>query len=318
MRGKRRIAIWAGVAGLALLAGAGPAGASSDYSCDPVWALSDSGFSCGNRALLAPGNDTRVNLFLLRRTAPVGKAIAYAKPTWEERGFGHSFFGWHTLRDTYAGRSGAEEAASEDQPLNSRCNSAASGQTAFEAALAAAKGIPEGERTALRGARATLAEKCSEISDHADAALDTAWRGQVSSASGREFAGYLDAATAFYVGQWDKARDGFAALAGARDLWVAEAAAYMALRVELNAAQAASFDEYGDFTGPEKVDKPALQRARAAIAAISSAIPKAAMRIRHGVSTGARCGYRAIWRGLAANTNGCSRRSRRTARNWRH
>ncbi|KAJ8138190.1 hypothetical protein OY671_008597, partial [Metschnikowia pulcherrima] len=169
MRGKRRIAIWAGVAGLASSAGAGPAGASSDYSCDPVWALSDSGFSCGNRALSAPGNDTRVNSFSLRRTAPVGKAIAYAKPTWEERGFGHSFFGWHTLRDTYAGRSGAEEAASEDQPLNSRCNSAASGQTAFEAALAAAKGIPEGERTALRGARATSAEKCSEISDNADA-----------------------------------------------------------------------------------------------------------------------------------------------------
>jgi hypothetical protein len=223
--------------------------------------------------LAGAGNDTRVNLFLLRRTAPVGKAIAYAKPTWEERGFGHSFFGWHTLRDTYAGRSGAEEAASEDQPLNSRCNSAASGRTAFEAALAAAKGIPEGERTALRGARATLAEKCSEISDHADAALDTAWRGQVSSASGREFAGYLDAATAFYVGQWDKARDGFATGRRARSVG-REAAAYMALRVELNAAQAASFDEYGDFTGPEKVDKPALQRARAAIAAYLKRYPK--------------------------------------------
>ncbi|ODU67414.1 MAG: hypothetical protein ABT11_20225 [Novosphingobium sp. SCN 66-18] len=274
MRDKRRIAIWAGVAGLALLAGAGPAGASSDYSCDPVWALSDSGFSCGNRALLAPGNDTRVNLFLLRRTAPVGKTIAYAKPAWEERGFGHSFFGWGTLRDTYAGRSGTDEATFVDQPANSRCSSAASGQTAFEAALVAAKGIPEGERAALRGARATLAEKCSEINDHPDATLDTAWRAQVSSPSGREFAGYLDAATAFYIGQWDKARGGFATLAGARDPWIAEAAAYMALRVELNAAQAASFDEYGDFAGPDKVDKPAIQRARAAIATYLKRYPK--------------------------------------------
>ena len=48
-----------------------PARASSDYSCSPTWKLDQPRFTgCDSMAMLAPGNDTRVNLALLLATAP--------------------------------------------------------------------------------------------------------------------------------------------------------------------------------------------------------------------------------------------------------
>ena len=96
---------WMALAGAAFcaLVPAVPAGASGDYGCDPAWKLaSDSYGSCGNRAALAPGNDTRVNLFLLLREAqgaPAGKAAQIPAP--DDRAGGQTFFSWSLLRQVW-------------------------------------------------------------------------------------------------------------------------------------------------------------------------------------------------------------------------
>src|SRR3954464_8994155 len=44
-----------------------PGQASGDTWCEPSWQLVHRGMECDNMAMLAPGNDTRVNLLLLMR-----------------------------------------------------------------------------------------------------------------------------------------------------------------------------------------------------------------------------------------------------------
>lgn len=253
---------WMALAGAALgaLVPAMPAGASGDYGCDPVWKLaSDSYGGCGNRAALAPGNDTRVNLFLLLREAqgaPAGKAAQ--APAADDRAAGQTFFSWSLLRRVWFAPPDPEQMP--DDHAGSRCISLASGATAFADALRANRGVPAAEAARLGEARGLLARRCDGTGAGAEAA---AWPTGVTSPAGREFLAYLQSADAFYAEDWAGARKGFAALFSARDPWVAETAAYMLARVELNAAQAAAFDEYGYFAGAEKVDAGALGRARA-------------------------------------------------------
>jgi TolA-binding protein len=123
--------------------------------------------------------------------------------------------------------------------------------------MAASRGLPAAEREQLTQARDTIGQICS-----GGAAGSLVAPAGIKSAPGREFLAYLQAADAFYAGEWDAAHDGFATLRGSKDAWLAETAAYMLARTELNAAQAASFDVWGTLA-LDKVDKAALDRARA-------------------------------------------------------
>jgi hypothetical protein len=252
----RRIA-WCAGALLASLAVPQAAGASGDYGCDPSWRLANRSFgSCGNSAVLAPGNDTRVNLFFLlrdRQPAPVS-GLSYLATAEVDPTTGHNFFAWRTLRRTFYP---TVELATEDDAYGSRCVSRDSGGAAFRAAMAAARGLPAGERAVLDLARGTIAPSCAG----GGSAPEFAAPAGIKSTPGREFLGYLEAADAFYGEAWDGARAGFAGLRAAKDGWLAETAAYMLARTELNAAQASAFDEYGSFEAA-KVDKAALARAR--------------------------------------------------------
>jgi hypothetical protein len=245
---------------LALFAPPDPVAASGDFACEPSWKLpSDSFGTCGNRAVLSPGNDTRVNMFylLLERQGAAPAAAVYPEGE-DDRTLGRSFFSWRLLRKAYDPR--YDGPLGDGEFYGSRCASLASGGASFAAALAADRKVPAAERGKLVAARERLAERCR------GAALTPLPAG-IRSARGREFLAYVVAAEAFYGEDWDAARQGFDRLRGASDPWLAETAAYMLARVELNAAQANSFDEYGSFAGPDRTDRAALARAQAGLAA---------------------------------------------------
>lgn len=234
-----------------------PLMASGDYGCEPTWSLFHRGYNrCGNRAVLSPGNDTRVNLLYLLRDRQGASSQGFTAPKreWSDRLLGASFFEWGDLRVVYYPPAG--EPGTYPDHYGSRCISLASGTTAFTEALRANRQVPLAERGALEQAREGLARRCD-----AQGGSGLGAPSGVASAAGREFQTYLQAADAFYGEQWDAAREGFSRLRGSRDPWLAETAAYMLPRTELNAAQAASFDEYGSFAGPSQIDKAALVRA---------------------------------------------------------
>ena len=232
------------------------AGASGDFGCDPAFRLVNREYGrCANSAFLSPGNDSRVNLLFLARDRQAAPASGFAYPgdTLAEPGLGHNFFSWRMLRGAFYPQ---REEADDTAFAGSRCISLTSGTRAFTAALQASRGLPAGERDRLIAARNTVAPVCVGAGAGAFVAPEG-----VTSAAGRDFLGYLQAADAFYAERWDAARGGFAGLRGSKDPWLAETAAYMAARTELNAAQAGAFDEYGSFVA-DKVDKAVLARAR--------------------------------------------------------
>jgi hypothetical protein len=256
---KRRFSL--SIAAFALLAPAAPLLASGDYSCEPTWSLFNRDFNCADSAVLSPGNDSRVNLLYLLRDKQGASSAGLSHPgsEWETRAYGHTFFDWGLLRLTFYPKPlNAEDASASDDQSGSRCVSLASGDAGFAAALRASGKLPATERVALLKGREVLTARCGAT----DANFSPAWP-SVSSASGKEFLVYLQAADAFYAGQWDAARQGFAGLRKSRDPWLAETAAYMAPRVELNAAQEHSFNEWGDLDRDKAADKVALAGSRA-------------------------------------------------------
>ena len=234
----RRIALVAGAL-LASMAWPQVAGASGDFVCTPNWRLPSGGFSsCGNTAMLSPGNDTRVNLLFLMRDRQAASSAGQTCPeaAYAESGLGRNFFSWSMMRRAHFPRPEADEEHSGAS--GSRCISLQSGGGAFAAAMAANRGIPAAERVSLAQARGTIAKACEGGSG-----LSLVAPPDIRSAPGREFLTYLQGADAFYGEQWDAARRAFGKLRGSKDSWLAETAAYMLARTELNAAQAASFDE---------------------------------------------------------------------------
>ncbi len=252
----RRIAGLA-AASLAALAWSSSAGASGDYGCYPSWKLVNPAFNrCGNSAVLAPGNDTRVNLFHLLRDQRGQPSAGKAQPAGSGPAPGPTFFSWRDLREAF--HPAAADGGDMGDFHGSRCMSVALGGRDFAAALAANGGVPAPERALLSEARGLLVQRCNGAENL------PAMPEAVTSGPGREFLRYLKAADAFYAGRWDASRDGFAALRAARDPWVAETGAYMLARVELNAAQDRSFDEYGYFNGGKGADAAGLARSRTA------------------------------------------------------
>ena len=253
-----------------LLGASGTAWACSDSSCYPSFKLLGSGDSCAGRGFLTPGNDTRINLlFLLRdRAGPEAASRPYPKDSYDTAGFGEVFLdpsaqqaAYYAVSETRDG----EQAAQTAPYAGTRCAGLAAASRGLAAAMLANKALPAAERSALVSARSASEITCTSGNDGVPRAGLAAWP-TVSSQPGREFLGYMTAADAFYAGQWDQARAALAPLAKASDPWVRETGAYLAIRVEYAAAQAAAFGEYGDFERT-KVDRSAVKRGLAANAA---------------------------------------------------
>lgn len=252
---RRRIDMRALMGGsLAFFGLAGVAWACADSSCYPSWRLDSNSYDCAGRAMINPGNDTRINLLLLMQSV---SAAADTKPTAamkvaDERQFGQTFISWQGLRDTLWPQAETPDDYSEPVCLP---------PTDFATELNAESGISPTERTVLLALRAKVG--CEAVT----------WDDTISSTKGREYLAYLKAADAFYAGDWAKARTGFAALTSAKSAWVAETARYMPIRIGLRSAVANATGEYGDFEAA-KVDSAAIVEAKTGIAAYLKAWPK--------------------------------------------
>lgn len=234
--------------------------ACADTSCYPGWQLGALEYDCAGRALISPGNDTRINLVMLMQSVQPGAALpAAAKVDPDAPQFGKVFVSWEGLRAALW----PEAPVAEPDYDEKKCTEAEAGSADFLTALAADKGVPAGEREALTTLRATAG--CHE------GAWDEA---AIASKAGRDFLGYLKAADAFHKADYAGAEAGFAALEKAGNPWLAETARYMPIRIGLRRAAATSLDEWGDFAGPDKVDRAALTAAGRAIDAYLTAYPR--------------------------------------------
>ena len=238
--------------------------ACADSREAPTWELAKDYYDGGgNGAMLTPGNDTRVNLFLLladRRGTPV------RRPGARLEGPPLVLFPWTIMSEA------ARPPIAEEEPgswTGTRCDSNPAGAAAFVAALRANPEVPDEEKQRLEAARRSFAPTCSGEAAHPAAVA-------VSSPAGRAFAAYLKGAGDFYAGQFDAARAGFAAIAAARDPWLREASLYMVARSELNRAQQSAFDEYGSLLEPAQRDRASIGAAGAAFESYLRAYPNGA------------------------------------------
>ncbi|MCC7250235.1 MAG: hypothetical protein IT473_16570 [Lysobacter sp.] len=230
------------------------------------------GFGCAGSAMLAPANDTRLNLALLLADRH-GTAFVAQPPKTEplQRPILPMPFSWATYASR-VGRAGEGEDASWTilSGQGTPCVSTASGEAQFIAALNADKSVPADEKARLADARRNAActdEGTAAATDALDADLDAA----LSSKAGREFLAYWRAAVGFYNGAYDPAP--FVALAKSKQPWVREASRYMIGRAWALAAQARGFGEYGDIEF-EGMDRAALGMAEAALKAYVRDYPR--------------------------------------------
>jgi hypothetical protein len=280
------------------LAGAGLAAISTyawactDFGCSPSWTLSSSGPSCASLAVLAPGNDSRVNLLLMLRAKAGLKMPAGAYPLhdYDTQGFGHTFIDWGLLKSGLFPQP-AEADYDPDAPVPP------SGATlAFLAALDKAKNLSAGEKAALGNLRKALdgyslgltdwqnkkrwADNAaaygstSGVEDPGTAPAKPGFDIPVSSAVGRAYLAYLKAADAFGEEKWDEARAGFAALGNAPDPWVRETATYLIGRTLLRQALAETYDADGWGEQLGKIDKSRVEAGEMALAAYLKAFPQ--------------------------------------------
>ncbi|HQV04817.1 hypothetical protein [Novosphingobium sp.] len=274
---------WLGGAALTLAMSAGTAWACADAGCEGGFSLIGSSQSCQGMAMLAPGNDSRINLMLLladKGNRPMS-SLKQSEANYSYVNQPTVFVDWATLRGAYFPE--AASAAGDAAPAYSgtRCQSYQQGGEALLAAMTANRSLPAGERSALIAARGAAEEVCKQATAYSrrygnekGTALPVfaSWP-VVSSAAGKEFLGYIQAADAFYGERWDEARQGFSALSASGDPFVRETASYMLVRVEFGAAQTAAYDEYGFYDGNAKVDQAAVKRGLQALSAYLKAWP---------------------------------------------
>jgi hypothetical protein len=248
-----------------------PASASIDSGCPVEWKLVNPAMTgCNNLPALGPGNDTRANLLLLlfdRHGTPPERQPAQLLPPTDP--FSDS---WRSFRDRFFPERPDDTTGYADGE-GSRCRSNASGASGFEAALNAASDVPPDERMILFAARKALMPTCADNGNATAATLDSAVE-KLHSASGQAFATYLRGVAAFYDGRFDEAATAFTSLKGSAVPWLADTAAYMVARTEVNRMQVGAFDQYGDYGGSTKVDQQAATRAETSLNAYLHDYPK--------------------------------------------
>jgi hypothetical protein len=246
--------------------------ASGDYGCSPQWRLVHHDYEgCSSMAVLAPSNDTRVNLLLLiadLRAAHAGvngKAAASAPES--------PLFAWEALADkfrTQEEKTASKNAETADQSSSRPCAAATPASDPFVAALQADPALQPEERDVLLAARKAMAGCSGDAGAGAIAAAEKT----VKAASGKAFASYLDGASAFWRNDYDKADAAFTGLANSQTVWVKEAATYMIGRVLINRAQTGAFDEYGSFKKDWQADAKIIDKAEAALDTYLRSYPK--------------------------------------------
>ena len=226
---------------------------------------SDDGYS--NSVVLAPGNDTRVNLLLLiaDRNRTSGLPLV-SQEEQAKRGEGYSdysstnetrLFRWRSFRGRLASPVGNQPQPPDGEP--DPCNSASI--AGFRAGVSAARGIDRAEKARLVAFRQGTETACA--AGGAGSAIATGGGG--FSKAAQPFAVYAEAAQAFNTGDHVGSIIRFAQLYQAKDPWVREAATYMLARGLLRLASEGAIDEYGSLRPAESKSTDKFDRAERAM-----------------------------------------------------
>lgn len=265
--------------------------ASSDSSCQPSWRLDGrERDACSSLASLAPGNDSRVNLYWLLADQGVLQPQLLALDEFARSyGYGELPFAWQRLlpaADEVEYAENAEglrplDALDEElsglldhfdltlefpqrfatdpwpQGEGSRCRSNDRQTSRDFLQQLAGSAVPAAEQRQLARRRLQLLSAGCESAEQARSLLQPL---DMQSAAGREFAAYLHGSIAFYAGEFALASQQFQQVTHSSQPWLAETADYLLGRTALNAAQRSVFDEWGffDATG---ADTDALEQA---------------------------------------------------------
>lgn len=257
--------------------------ACSDDSCYPSWNLKrDMLDTCNNIPFLSPANDSRVNLRLFwsdltQQPLQSDSDVYYANQGYAQVPFPNDRVTLNpqteqTTSDNPQIKSLEQQAkdlqvSPELLPVisqipdwsGSRCvsNNARSAEQFLSQIQASA--LTATEKQKLADTRIQMLQNCDpELLQQANWQLS-----EIQSTEGKEFADYLNAAIAFYSGDFQTATQLFQVLANSTQPWLKETARYMSARTLLNAAQQNAFDEMG-YPANENADKTQLNAAKSA------------------------------------------------------
>lgn len=252
------------VLAVALMLGAGwggPAFASGDY-CRPQWKPENASPDCVNSIPIAPGNDSRVNLFLLLqdRAGKNGAGLSYPET---EPFYGRNFMKWGDVPNAWYPQPPVIEDEGEwDDGGYGRCQTINSGKRSFLDALNAIAGIKDDARSLLVTSRERLGALCEDgpgsmkLPSESGYFVNIGVNGIGDAPMG--FMTYLEASASFYGGEWSRAKQYYGMLEKAKlDGWLTETAKYMTARTLLNEAMEQTEDEWNWFD---------LQKANAGVA----------------------------------------------------
>jgi TolA-binding protein len=223
---------------------------------------------------LSPGNDSRINLlFLIQDANPElkrkGSVVKNNKP-------GHFnsavLFDRSDLPDTIADASPTDKKHTTfNEGEGTRCLSAESGKQDFLTAVQNEPNLSPVERQSLIDARTNMSPECE------GARVKTPVAPFVCDSKASDacvnFSAYLNAASAFYDGDYDKALIGFKTLASANNAWLRETALYMTGRTLLNKAATGAFNDISGVAEPVIHDKATLSRSETEFHAYLDAYP---------------------------------------------
>lgn len=264
---------WKVASVLALMATQPVWGCGGDYECEPYLALQGDGLDCEVQSLpfLSPNNDLGTNLALLYPTTAKPGDATTQEPL-EEVDLEQLTEQALPPMSELAGALGVNPAMIEEAGkrasgwLEGRCSlNRPQAATPFLQALQAS-GLPAEEQRQLAEARVALLGLCQS-----DTLPDFSTLPATPAAAG--YSDYLRGARAFYLGDFQEAKQRFTALSQQEQPWLKETSSYLLARVALNQAQAKAVDDEG-FFDPTKADQAALSEAEQAFAHYLATYPK--------------------------------------------
>ncbi|MFZ1743750.1 MAG: hypothetical protein WAT93_12905, partial [Pontixanthobacter sp.] len=219
--------------------------------CTADWRPENPDLGCSSQIAIAPGNDSRINLFLLiqDRAGKNGTGLAYPDFGWETF-FGNNFMRWTNMRDAWYP---PVERTDWPDHYGSRCQTLESGQALFSSALSKQPSLQNNQKDFLNASRSSVAEICNDgpqalsLGDSGGYFQSPGDFGGMTAVPG-SFLSYVEGSTSFYAGDWSRASKIYADLASkGGDDWVKETALYMVARTSLNEAIESFEDEWGYF-----------------------------------------------------------------------
>ena len=198
--------------------------------------------------VIAPGNDTKVNLLLLNQDKLKKPLNAPTFPNLTPRSANHVFF-WSDVKPQIINMN---EESRRWWYTPSHCVSFEGGARDFNKAISVNKEIPENEKDLLYQARKMLGFMCG-YSDSVPTTSSLEASG-INSSQGSMFLGYFEA--------WPQAIEKFSFISNSSDPWIREASLYMIARTQLIQASVSAIDRWGIFLGPDLVDKDLLNKAQ--------------------------------------------------------